>query len=56
MLHSYDFTVHLEDLLLANSFNYLIKLRTMFEFWKIPPVSRSNGKQNIQFQNKTDWQ
>ena len=28
----------------------------MFAIWKIPPATLSNGKQNIQFQNKIDWQ
>ena len=28
----------------------------MFAVWNIPPAPRSNGKQNIQFQNKIDWQ
>ena len=27
-------------------------LRTMSAIWKISPATRSNGKQNIQFQNK----
>jgi len=27
--------------------NYFIKLRTMLAIVKIPPVTRSNGKQNI---------
>ena len=34
-------------------FSYFIKLGTMFTIWKIPPATRSNGKQNIQFQNKS---
>ena len=33
-------------------FNYVIKLGTMFVIWNIPPATRSNAKQNIQFQNK----
>ena len=33
-------------------FSYFTKLGTMFTVWNIPPATRSNGKQNIQFQNK----
>ena len=35
-------------------FSYFIKLGTMFAIWKIPHVTRSNGKQNIPCQNKID--
>ena len=37
-------------------FSYFIKLVTMFAIWKIPSATRSNGKQNISYQNKIDWQ
>ena len=32
--------------------SYFTKQGTMLAIWKIPPAARSNGKQNIQFQNK----
>ena len=34
-------------------FNHFIKLGSIFAIRKITPVTRSNGKQNIQFLNKT---
>ena len=37
-------------------FIYVIKLGTMSAIWTIPPAVCSSGKQNIQFQNKIDWQ
>ena len=37
-------------------FRYFFKLGTKFTIWKILPATRSDGKQNIQFQNKIDWQ
>ena len=33
-------------------FGYFVKLRTKLAIWKIPPTTHSNGKQNIQFQNR----
>ena len=36
--------------------SYFIKLGTMFIIWKVPPVNRWNGKQNIRFKNKIFWQ
>ena len=47
--------MHVEDLLPAIFFNF-INLGTVFAIWKILPASRSNGKQNIQFQNNIYWQ
>ena len=33
-------------------FSYFIKFETMFAVGKIPPATCSNGKQNVQFENK----
>ena len=33
----------------------LISSECFVEIWKIPPARHSNGKQNIQFQNKIGW-
>ena len=35
-------------------FSYFIE--TMYAILKVPPATRSNGKRNIQTQNKIDWQ
>ena len=37
-------------------FSYFIKLGIVFAIWKVPPAAYSNGKSNIQFQNKINWQ
>ena len=34
----------------------LLRSEQLFEVWKILPATLSNGKQNIQFQNKIHWQ
>ena len=44
-----DYNMHVERLLPAN---LCLKLGRMFAIWKIPPATRSNCKQNTQFQNK----
>ena len=41
------------DLCLVTS---LINLGIKFIMLMIPPATHSNGKQNIQYQNKIDWQ
>ena len=55
ILRSYDYNMYIERLLPANlclPSSHFINLGTMVSIWKIPPATCSNGKQNIQFQNK----
>ena len=56
MLYSYDLLTFLWFTAPQFVFSYFIKFGTVFAIWKIPPATHSSGKQNIQFQNKIDWQ
>ena len=47
--------MHVEGSLAANLCLVTLLNMETNSIWKIPPATCSNGKQNIQFQNKIDW-
>ena len=55
MLHFYYYNMYVESLPRAILCLVMsLKLGPMFAIWKIPPATRSRGKQNVQFQNIID--